>query len=345
MSRSGSLLFGLAAGAGMVALTRRRSISLRGRVALVTGGSRGLGFLIARELLREGCDVAICARDPVVLEQARARLSAGGRILAVRCDVGDADQVAAMITTVTGALGPIDLLVNNAGVMHVGPEQSMTDDDYRQAMDVIFWGTVNTTRAVLPSMRARREGRIANITSIGGKVPLPHMVPYAAAKFAAVGFSESMHAELRRYGVRVTTVVPGFMRTGSPVNAWVKGDARAEFAWFAAGGATPLTAMSADRAARRIVLAIRRGETELVLSWQAKLLRMAHALAPSLATGIAGAVNRALPKGISRERQRGMSVDAGFERNPLMKPMYAAARRNNEFAGTYSSSERDEAMT
>lgn len=342
MNRTTSFLAGLAAGAGVVALARGgRGDDLTDAIALVTGGSRGLGFLIARELLREGCYVVICARDARELRSAHERLAGHGattaHLRAIECDVTDRAAVADMVRRIAGELGAIDVVVNNAGVISVGPERSMTDADYAEALDVNFWGTVNVTRAVLPSMRARRSGRIANVTSIGGTVPLPHMVPYSASKFAAFGFSQALGVEVAREGIHVTTLVPGLMRTGSPVNSWFKGDARAEFAWFGAGSSTPLTAMSADRAARRIVLAIRRRERVVVLTWQARLMRAAHAVAPGLTAGLASMVNRALPKDGSTLRWLGMEVDDGFQRNPLYAGVYRPARRNNEYARAYPS--------
>src|SRR6185503_4123757 len=120
--------------------------------------------------------------------------------------------------------------------------------------------------AVLPEMRARREGRIVNITSIGGKISVPHLLPYSASKFALVGLSEGLRAELAKDGIVVTTICPGLMRTGSPRNATFKGQHRAEYAWFSIGDSLPVTAMSADRAARQILTACKRGEAEVVLS-------------------------------------------------------------------------------
>ena len=354
MNRPVAFVLGLAAGAATVALTgSRKPMSLEGRVALVTGGSRGLGFLIARELIDLGCDVAICARDADELEAARARLfirargiagARGGRILAVPCDVSDRAMTEEMVRDVTAELGPIDIVVNNAGVIMVGPEASMLDEDYDEAMGVNFGGTLNVTRAVLPAMRARGRGSIANITSIGGTVPLPHMVPYTASKFAAFGLSQGLAVELARDNIRVTTVVPGLLRTGSPVNSFFKGDPRAEFTWFGAGASTSLTAMSADRAAKRIVRAIRYRERVLVLSWQAKLMRAAHGLMPGVTASLAALVNRALPDDATTERWLGREVDDGFEEKLVYRPMYRAAWRNNEYVGAYST-ERDDATT
>ena len=106
-------------------------------------------------------------------------------------------------------------MVNNAGMIQVGPLATTTKEDFVTALDVMFWGTLYPTLAVLPQMRARGRGHIVNITSIGDLVSVPHLLPYTCAKFAAVGLSEGLRAELGPVGIRVTTVVPGLMRTGS----------------------------------------------------------------------------------------------------------------------------------
>src|SRR5262245_60855164 len=199
----GNKLVLLAAGAGAVWAIRtlvrqQRYLDLNGRSVLVTGGSRVLGLVLARELVREGARVAICARDPDELERARPDLEEhGGTVLAVPCDVGDVDRVGEMVEIVRRRFGGIDVLINNAGVIQVGPVEVMTLDDFREAMQINYWGAVHTTLAVLPEMRRRRAGQIVNISSIGGKISVPHLLPYSASKFALTGFSEGLRAELR----------------------------------------------------------------------------------------------------------------------------------------------------
>jgi NAD(P)-dependent dehydrogenase (short-subunit alcohol dehydrogenase family) len=293
------LLAGAAAVAGAAWLARRAwpGDDLTGQVALVTGGSRGLGYLLARELLRQGCRVAICARDPVPLRRARDRLrrETGGEVLAFSCDVRDADAVERFVDDVIVHFGRLDIVVNNAAIIQVGPVETLTAADFRTAMDTAYFGAVHTTLAALPHMRARGAGRIANITSIGGRIAVPHLLPYDAAKFATVGFSEGLSAELAADGIAVTTVVPGLMRTGSPVHVDYYGQPSHEYIWFALADILPLTAMSAERAARRIVRAIRRREALLTLSWQAKLIRVVHDVAPAATVRVLGVLHRLLP--------------------------------------------------
>ncbi|MDQ6742340.1 MAG: SDR family oxidoreductase [Candidatus Dormibacteraeota bacterium] len=275
---------------------RQREEGLEGQVAVVTGGSRGLGLLVARELARQGCRVAICARHSDELEKAARILRTEGlEALTVPCDVSDRAQVEEMVRRVTDELGPVDVLVNNAGIIQVGPLEAMDEADFRRSMDVMYWGVVHPTLAVLPEMRRRRRGRLVNVTSIGGKIAVPHLLPYSAAKFAAVGFSEGLRAELQGSGVMVTTVVPGLMRTGSHLNAEFKGKTRDEFTWFSLGATLPLISMDAERAAGRIVTATRRGEPEVILSLPATLAVRVHGFLPGLVTDLLGAVGRILP--------------------------------------------------
>ena len=244
---------------GLLRPTRRRE-SLNGKVVLVTGGSRGLGLVLARQAAEQGARVAVCGRDVATLERARSALEALGLpILAVPCDVTSPATVQIMMETVVGTLGPVDVLINNAGVIQVGPVEEMTAADYAEAMAANFWGTVNTTLAVLPEMRGRRSGRIVNIASIGGKISVPHLLPYSASKFAVVGFSRGLRSELAPHGITVVTVCPGLMRTGSPRNATFRGRQRREYAWFNLADSLPLLSTNAESAARRILDGAMRG--------------------------------------------------------------------------------------
>ncbi|HSB77129.1 MAG TPA: SDR family NAD(P)-dependent oxidoreductase [Terriglobales bacterium] len=315
----------------------RAGESMARRVALITGGSRGLGLALAEEFAGQGARVVICARDQRELETARARLAAlGAEVLAVTCDVTVQDEVQNLVNEASARFGRVDVLVNNAGVIQVGPLEAQTLADFQEAMDVMFWGTVYPTLAVLPQMKRRGGGHIANITSIGGKVSVPHLLPYSCAKFAAVGFSEGLRAELGRRGIQVTTVVPGLMRTGSHLNAYFKGKNEDEFTWFSLGATLPVAAMSARRAARKIVGAIRRGQAELILTPQAKALALAHGVAPGTTSEVLGLVNRLLPQGDGqgRERRLGRESETRITRSPLTALGRKAARDlNQENAG------------
>jgi NAD(P)-dependent dehydrogenase (short-subunit alcohol dehydrogenase family) len=320
-----ALAVGAAAFAAEKIVKRATALDLHGKRAVVTGGSRGLGFALARELREQGARVAICARGEEQLFRARAKL--GDDVVAIPCDVSDRAQVEAFIDEV----GPVDVLINNAGVIAVGPWQTQTHDDFRELMDIQFWGVVHTTLAVLPSMIERGGGRIANVTSIGGKVSVPWLLPYNSAKFAAVGFSEGLRAELAGTGVKVTTVVPGLMRTGSFLAAYFKGDRAAlEYGLFAPISGTPATTVSADCAARRIVAALRRGEPELTLGLHAKLAARATGVAPGAVQAALSLVARALPEVHGTQRVRGSELGSPVDDLPVTGPGRRAAERLNQ---------------
>jgi len=228
--------------------------------------------------------------------------------------------------------GGVDVLINNAGVIQVGPVEVMTLADYEEAMKTHFWGPLYATLAVLPSMRRRGRGRIVNISSIGGKIGVPHLVPYSASKFALVGLSEGLRAELAKDGIVVTTVCPGLMRTGSPRNATFKGQHRAEYAWFSISDASPVASMQAERAARQIIAATRRGDAEVILSLQAILAVKFHQLFPELSADVWGLINRPLPAAgrIGQKRAKGNDSQSELSPSWLTALGDRAAERNNE---------------
>ena len=320
---------------GYVLVQRARRWDLRGRSVLVTGGSRGLGLCIARELTRVGARVAICGRDEATLDRARCELERHGLVVALRCDMRVKDDVDRLIENVNARLGPIDALVNNAGLITVGPAEAMEVEDFADAMDTNFWGPLHAIRAVLPEMRRRRTGRIVNIASIGGMIAMPHLLPYSASKFALVGLSEGLRAELARDGILVTTICPGLMRTGSPRHAFFKGRPRAEYAWFSISDSLPGLSMDVDRAAREVVEALSAGEAGRVLSLPGKVGALAHGLFPGFTAELLGLVNRCLPSSQGNEggvRLKGEDSMSALSPSWLTRLGDRAAKRNNQIA-------------
>jgi short-subunit dehydrogenase len=301
-----------ATGIGYAVWRRNRTkLSLRGKVVLITGGSRGLGLALARRFAVEGAHLMLCARNEQELATAQQDLAHFDvEVETTVCDVADQRQVATLVDNTLQRFGRIDVLVNNAGVIQVGPVDVMTIEDFRSAMDVMFWGPVYTTLAVIPHMRERRAGRIVNITSIGAKVSIPHLVPYSCAKFAAAAFSEGMRAELNGTGVKVVTIAPGLMRTGSHLNALFKGAQNGEATWFSLGASLPGLSMDADEAATRIVNATANGSAERILSVPANLLAHFHGLFPGATADLLGLISRLLPHGDNPNAVRGADTEA-----------------------------------
>lgn len=312
-TKKNNWLVGAALGVGAVAAISAlaksgRRFDLRGKTVLITGGSRGLGLVLARELAAEGARLAICSRDAEELALAKDELeAAGAEVFEALCDVTVQEEVERLVGDVCMRFGQIDVLVNNAGVIQVGPLATQTQQDFEDAMQIHFWAPFYAIKAVLPVMRGAGAGRIVNISSIGGKVAVPHLAPYCASKFALVGLSQAMRVELARENIYVTTVCPGLMRTGSHVNAYFKGQNEKEYALFAISNALPVSSISAESAARQIVRAVRRGDAEAILSPQAKLAAKMNALLPETTADILSLVNQLLPGagGIGREKVRG----------------------------------------
>jgi short-subunit dehydrogenase len=183
-------------------------------------------------------------------------------------------------------------------------------------------------------MQQRGSGRIVNISSIGGKISVPHLVPYSASKFALVGLSEGLRAELKKDGIFVSTICPGLMRTGSPRNADFKSQHRLEYAWFTLSDSLPFLSMDVDRAARKIVNACRYGVAEVVLSVPAKLAVKFHGLFPGLTADLLDLENRLLPRdgGIGSGRAKGYDSESSVTLSRITALTRAAERRNNQIA-------------
>ena len=338
-SAAGVGVAGVAAGVGTVLLGRelwkrtRAVPSFAGQVVVITGGSRGLGFALAQEFAGRGAKLVICARDEEILREAESRLGhMRAEVLALPCNIANQNEAEQLVREATERFGRVDVLVNNAGTLEVGPIESQTLTDFHSAMNVMFWGMVYTTMAALPQMMERRSGRIVNITSIGGKVAIPRLTPYCCAKFAAMGFSQALRAELAKNGIKVTTVVPGLMRTGSHANAVFKGDHHKEYSWFSLSATLPISAMDAHRAARLIADAAARGSAEIILTPQARLLAAASGIAPGTVADILGIANRFLPGTGSRDTHRftGKESETGVTRSFLTALGRAAGRELNQ---------------
>jgi NAD(P)-dependent dehydrogenase (short-subunit alcohol dehydrogenase family) len=313
-------------------------MNFRDKVVVITGGSRGLGLLLARRFGDEGAKLVICSRNEEELRRARNELyNRGVEIEAVHADVRLKVAVEDVIRTAVETYGGIDVLVNNAGVIQVGPMEEMTEQDYDEAMDTHFWAPLHAMNAALPVMRGRGGGRIVNISSIGGKVGVPHLAPYCASKFALTGLSQAATTELRKDNIFVTTVYPNLIRTGSPRNALFKGRNTEEYTWFALGDSLPVLSQSAERAASRIVRACKHGAPELVTGVPAALAVRFHALMPWLSLEMAALANRfILPEsgGIGALRARGHQSETPVTQSPLTALTRAAARKNNEVLPT-----------
>lgn len=306
--------------AGAILTARRAQDDLHGEVAVVTGASRGLGLLLARELAGQGCPLVICARDAAELERAADELrAAGAEVTTVVCDVTDEATPQLLIDTAVQRYGRLDILVSNAGVIQVGPVQAAQIGHYELAMDTMALAPARLALTALPVMSTQGHGRIVTITSIGGKISVPHLLPYSTAKFAAVGFSEGLRAELGRGPVTVTTVVPGLMRTGSHLQARFTGQPSKEFTWFSLGASLPLVSMDAERAARQIIAAVRQRRAEIILTPAGQLVSRAAGIVPGLTSEILHLVQRLALPAPSGEPGAAVADEAqGHELRPAM---------------------------
>jgi len=317
----------------VVRFIRTARYGLRDKVVVISGGSRGLGLVLARHVCARGGNVALIARDPEELARAKADLAPHGSVvLTIECDLLDSEQIRSAVRRIIDRFSRIDILINNAGIIEVGPLEHMRPEDFDRAMRLHFWAPLELISQIVPEMRIWGGGRIINISSIGGKIAVPHMASYSVSKFALTGLSDAVRAELACDNIHVTTVAPGMMRTGSHVNAKFKGKHDKEFAWFAASAGAPLLSMNANRAARKILAACRRGQPSLTLTFAARAAILGNALFPNL-TGYAMKFASWLLPGAAGEEGNKSQAGSQLRRLPpewLTRLADRATEKNNE---------------
>ncbi|WP_153555817.1 SDR family NAD(P)-dependent oxidoreductase [Roseimaritima sediminicola] len=332
------LALGAAGTMAAVQLTRRvvrnrRRFDWTGRRVVIMGGSRGLGLVLARQLAHLGANLAICARSHDDLRRAAEELQAlGADVFWQTCDIRDPEQVETFIDRAAHHFIGIDVLINVAGIITVGPLDSMKQEDFEDSMRTNCWGPLVASRAALPWMRRENWGRIVNVASLGGKRAVPHMLPYAASKFALVGVSNGMRAELKQENIFVTTACPSLMRTGSPRNANFKGQHREEYAWFSIGDSLPGVAMDAQQAAAQILEACQQGRGEVFIRPPWNVTIALQNMFPEVTQEVLALAAAVMPKmgGIGREMAKGHQSESAWSQSVLTALTRRAAAANNQ---------------
>ena len=194
-------------------------MKIEGAAAMVTGGTKGIGYAIAERLVSSGASVMICGRDRDELTAAVDRLSGGGRSFGKLCDVRVEEQVHGLMESAVKNLGGVDILVNNAGMGYFDKTvEEMSGDEFRQTLETNLFGVFYCCHYAIPEMKKRDGGYILNISSLAGQNPHPRMAAYNASKFGLNGFSESLMQEVRQDNIKVSYICPG------SVNTWFGGD-------------------------------------------------------------------------------------------------------------------------
>lgn len=298
--------------------------SFRGQSVVITGGSRGLGLALAHELAAEGARLTLLARDAAELARARELIREkhpGSEILVIATDITESEAFFHAFQEVEREFGGIDMLINSAGAISVGPFQSMELEDFEAQMRLHLYAVIEAVKEALPYLNESAGRRIVNICSVGGKVPVPHMLPYDASKFALAGFSQGISAELAADDISVTTVYPTVMRTGSPIQAVFKGDHEKEYAWFALTDIFPGISQSAEAAARKIVAAARERQTDLTPSIAAQARVAAGAIFPEITAWTMQLIASWLPRNQNHQRRTGADSRGAVERSWLAWPL------------------------
>lgn len=302
----------------------------RKKVVFISGASRGLGLVLARQLAKQNARLAICARNKEELQRAKSHLQEtyAAEVLAISCDITNKQQVQEAIDQTAEHYGSLDVLINNAGDILVGPLENNSLDDFEKMMQLYFYGPLYAMYAAIPYMKRQGGGRIVNISSIGGRISVPHLLPYSTGKFALAGLSEGMGAELRKENIYVSTIYPGLMRTGSPRNGEVKGKYEEEYKIFKITSSLPGITTSAENAAAQILRACQRGAATLTITIPAKLALAVHGIAPSLVVNANSLINSLLPGGGNRQSIRGFETEYEKKGSWLTQLTDEAAHKN-----------------
>ena len=251
--------------------------SLADKTAVVTGAAGGIGAATASALAAEGCNVVLVDLEADAAEAARRKLDAvasdsGALSLALSADVSELAQLEAVLQQTLDAFGDVDILINNAGVLRVGPALEVSDEAWQQVINVNLWGVIHGCRVFGKHFQAKGSGHIVNTASAAGLSGLPYSASYAASKFAVVGLSESLRWELAQFGIGVTVVCPGAVKTG-----------------IAKGSGGPRTAelverygLSVEPLAKRVVQAIERDKARVLYGLEPNMWGALRWVSPSL---------------------------------------------------------------
>jgi short-subunit dehydrogenase len=301
-----------------------------GKTVVITGGSRGLGFAMAKRYAKEGAQVVLLARDGEELDRAWGLIKKQYPYASVHtmvCDITQNHQVETTIDKIRHDFGRIDVLINNAGSITVGPISTLEKSDYKSSLKLHLFAVLELVRFAKPLLKG---GQIVNISSVGGRIPVPHMSSYSVAKHALSALSEGLQAELEPDGIRVTTVYPGLMRTGSPIQALFKGNHEKEYAWFALSDNLPGLTICAEKAANIIFKGVQEGNAVIRFPKRTALGIALHALMPETYASLNQLACRVLPNGDSTKRQSGAESKTWLERQLWYKPLLMVENRTRQ---------------
>lgn len=252
------------------------------KVAMVTGGASGIGLAVSRALAFRGCSVVLADLDGERARHEVAALGARGGAVGARLDVTDLESVKLLVERVRADRGRLDYIFNNAGVNVMGLAQEMSDDDWRRVLDVNLTGVVNGVIAAYPVMVDQGFGHIVNVSSLGGLVPVPLEAAYTASKHGVVGLSNALRIEAERFGVKVTVVCPGQVRTSIHDSSKIIGFDRDRMPDVRRVGTTP------EKAAERILRGVERNRATVVVPRRSASLWLLDRLSPTLARRLMG---------------------------------------------------------
>ncbi|ABF42256.1 short-chain dehydrogenase/reductase SDR [Candidatus Koribacter versatilis Ellin345] len=250
-------------------------MKLKDQIAVITGGSMGIGEAIAKLFVNEGAKVVLCSREAARCEEARQRIGHPEQTVALACDVRNRASIDALIMAVLARFGRIDIWINNAGYGLLDSTENLDLTAARELFDTNLWGAVQGMQAVIPAMQRQRSGVIANVSSAAGYIGVPYMPAYCASKHALNAISHTSRLELDQYGIAIVSVCPGYVQTEFGKNAVKGSDSRR------VGGSTK-HGITADRVARAVLRGCVKKSREIVVPWYYRPLFVTYSMWPGL---------------------------------------------------------------
>jgi len=292
-----TFMAGIGGLAGYFAFKRKkRQFTYQGKVVLVTGGARGLGYIMARQLVEEGAKVIICARDADQLDKAYVLLRNHGEVTyPYVCDITEKENIVQLAYFIKKRFGRLDVLINNTGTITINPIEQLPLNNYKKFIESHLWGPMQLVRVLIPLLSKSREAKIVNIFSVGGKISLAKSQPYDVNEIVHAVFYDNISRVITGKNIKLTAIYPEFKDQDLPVNLKLKGHSEQELAWSKFNESRPLISLYAENVGKQILKTAQIGKKTLTLPFPRELARIVNNINTELNLTLCQLVDHLVP--------------------------------------------------